>query len=265
MVTGGNGPLATLCGRRCAIGVLAKSILAGVGIGAIVWSVIVIPAFWSENGLPELAIHVIDGEKYRSDILEALVTAEQGSSIPPSARGWVAAIRLRLAEEAVAADDTKSSDARVAALGSAIDAALSAAPTDSFMWLSLYWQRNFQEGFAQEHLRYLRSSYSLGRNEAWIAIRRNPLALAVFPELPADLAEAAVSEFVGLIRSDLFERAADILAGPGWPERHILLARLGELPEPLRRRFADVLYARGLDNVAVPGVKPPPLPPWQHK
>ena len=64
-----------------------------------------------------------------------------------------------------------------------------------------------------QDLTLLRMSYWSGPNEAWIAVRRNSLALGVFPSLPGDLAEQALSEFVGLVRSGLYSACGKY---PGW-------------------------------------------------
>ena len=138
------------------------------------------------------------------------------------------------------------------------------APSDPYQWLVLFWLNNTRSGFKSEHLHYLQTSYALGPQEGWIAIKRNRLTLAVFPSLSADLKEMAISEFVGLVRSQLYAEAVDILAGPGWQTRLILLGRLKELKEPDRRTLAKLLDDRNLDDVPVPGTEQQPRRAWQH-
>jgi hypothetical protein len=107
-------------------------------------------------------------------------------------------------------------------------------------------------------------SYELGRYEGWIALKRNRLALAIFPSLPGDLAELAVSEFVALVRSGLYAEAADIVAGPGKMLRGALFSRLKDLSDSQRREFAKVLYVADLSDVPIPGYAPPPPRPWRR-
>jgi hypothetical protein len=105
-------------------------------------------------------------------------------------------------------------------------------------------------------------SYQLGPNEGWIALKRNPIALANFATLPPDLAEAGISEFVALVRSHLYSEAGDIVAGQARPIRGLLFARLWDIKEADRQAFANLLYDRGLDDIPVPGTAPPVRHPW---
>ena len=79
--------------------------------------------------------------------------------------------------------------------------------------------------------------------------------MGVFQSLPSDLAEQGRSEFVGLVRSDLYEEASNILAGPGWAIHEQLLSRLAPLDEAHRRGFSRALSSKDLDGVTVPGVE----------
>jgi hypothetical protein len=105
-------------------------------------------------------------------------------------------------------------------------------------------------------------SYWSGPNEAWIAVRRNPLALSVFVSLPGDLAEQALLEFIRLVRSGLYADASNILAGPGWAIHEQLLSRLAEVDEADRRGLARALRSKDLEGVTVPGVEERPTRPF---
>jgi len=61
--------------------------------------------------------------------------------------------------------------------------------------------------------------------------------------LSPDIAENAVKEFVRLVGSRFFAEAADILAGPGWPIRDILLSGLGGVDQVDRQIFAEIVYS----------------------
>jgi hypothetical protein len=226
----------------------------------------VLPTVWSEEAISQVAPHLIAGEAYKPEILAALEARldDRGSAgLRASALGKAAVIRLRHAEDALGNGDRPTIDARLDSLGRAVDDALANAPADSFLWLVLFWLDNTRDGPQPGHLRYLRMSYALGPHEAWIAVKRNRLALAGFPTLPADLAEASISEFVGLVRSGLYTEAADIAAGPGLPIRAILFDRLKDLSEVDRRALARLLHDRDLDDVPVPGTEPLPQRPWR--
>ena len=110
-------------------------------------------------------------------------------------------------------------------------------------------------------------SYDIGRYEGWIAIKRNRLALAYYPAMPSDLAEIAISEFVGLVRWGFAREAANIAAGPGRSHRSILFSRLKDLKVEQRRPFAQVMYGRystmcgAWDRPATPANSHACLPP----
>ena len=115
----------------------------------------------------------------------------------------------------------------------------------------LAWVNNVREGPKPEQLTFLRLSYRLGPNEGWIAVRRNRLLLAMFPGLPSDLADAAVSEFGRMVDSWLYWETIAIFTGPGWPIRDRLLASLRDVGERQREAFAIQLYAEGYDVTVI--------------
>ena len=114
-------------------------------------------------------------------------------------------------------------------MGDVIRSSLSCAPADPFLWLALYSVEVTENGFKPDYLKYLRLSYRLGPQEGWIALKRNPLAFAVFQQLPPDLGENAVNEFVAmLLESRFIDQAAEILIGPAWPERELILSQVAQ-------------------------------------
>ena len=99
-------------------------------------------------------------------------------------------------------------------------------------------------------------SYQLGPNEGWVALKRNPVAFANYEGLPPDLVTKAITEFLALINSEFYEQAVDILSGPAWQLRDIIIPHLAGLPDRRREAFAKAVYARGLE-VKMPGIKQP--------
>jgi hypothetical protein len=140
-------------------------------------------------------------------------------------------------------DAQNGSEEQLASSRSAISKSLICSPSDSFLWLSLFWVDAHSVPQLQK-LEYLRLSYTLGPNEGWIALKRNWLAFENFGRLPPDLAEAAVDEFVDLVKSGFAERAAEILDGPAWPVRDRLLSRLKDVDERQRQDLEYFLSKR---------------------
>jgi hypothetical protein len=246
---------------------IARLILAITGVLAMAWAVAVIPVFYSENTIVDVAGAVIAGEAFKAEVLAAVGarTEDNGhSTLRSSVQGKAAVIRLRQAEDAIRAGDPELVKQKLESLGRGVQETLRNAPDDPFLWLARFWLDTTRNGLRPDSLPFLQMSYDLGPYEGWIAIQRNRVALAAFPALTSDLAERAISEFVGLVRWGLIPDAADIAAGIAPPLRRVLFARLKDLSYEQRRAFASAIYGRELDDVPVPGIAPPtnqvPLP-----
>lgn len=243
---------------------LIRAFMVFISIAAIAWVVDVIPKFWTETAFKEVAANIIAGETYRPELIDSLNMRLEKKRLRPSMFSQAAIIRLSLVEHTIDTGEHQNLDRKLDALNESVVQALTSEPTDPFQWLIYFWLKNYRYGFKADYLDYLKMSYVLGPYEAWIALRRNRLALAIFPNLPADIAEFATSEFVGLVRSRFISAAADIVAGAGWPVRHILFARLKDIPEQDRRSLArNLYYDKKLDDVGVPGIDLRERRPWR--
>jgi hypothetical protein len=244
----------------------ARSFVVIFGCVAIWWGVVEFPVFWRESSTERIANQIIGGAPFKSEILGRqfpfIDGIETSAYCRPVTLRSAAIIRLRMAEIAISANDPHQIDQHLKSLGAGIRSSLSCSPANPFLWVVLFWIENTQKGADPTYLKHLRMSYELGPNEGWIALKRNPIALAFFPALPPDLAEAAVSEFVALVRSHLYSEAIDIIAGPARSIRDLLFARLKDINEADRKAFANLLYDRGFDDISIPGIVPPPQYPW---
>ena len=248
---------------------MAKSawrFLIGIlGICAIAWAISAFFVHRTDALLADIARRILLGDKFNTAQLSAMKSKLDTSPVRPvqaSALSNDAIIRLLFLEHDLKAGSQPPSASDIDELQTVVSAALAQSPTNSFMWLTDLWLKRLRGSSAERSSNLLRMSYWSGPNEAWIAIRRNPLALGLFPSLPGDLGEQAISEFVRLVRSGLYADAANILSGPGWAIREQLLGRLAPVEEADRRAFAKVLAARDLDGVSVPGVDERPSRPF---
>lgn len=233
--------------------------LVGIGAAAIIWSALAFPTFWAEASIDHVAAHIIMGEKFRSEVLKALdAEASLSARSSPSPARWlrsVAVIKLRRAELALESGNQTDIQVAFASLDQSIQRTLLNAPSESFLWLTLFWSQNTSEGFRLDHLDFLKMSYLCGAHEGWVAARRNRFAIALFPQLSRSLAVAALTEFRELVASDYINEAAQILVGPGWRIRDQLLDELMQVPEYERQSLANKVYDLGYD-VTVPGIEP---------
>jgi len=222
-----------------------------------------LPAFARQVPIQRVATHVLNGDPFKSRVLAELMpqveAAERTEPCSPAVMRSAAIIRTRMAEQAIA--DGDDIDARLNALRDSIRRSLACSPADPFLWVVLYWVEINRNGFQPDYLKYLRLSYQLGPNEGWIALRRNGYALAIFHQLPPDIADMALSEFPRLLDAGFYAETVAIFIGPGWRERNILLPRLKDVAERHRQAFSKALYKLGYD-VNVPGIARPDPRPW---
>ena len=242
-----------------------RCLIAGVGVCAILWAIDVIPSYRTDAPLTDTAQRIISGDKFNAGQLSAMkrqMDAVPAKPLQASSLRSVSVIHLLLLENELRAGNRQPSGADLVEIRTVVDAALAQSPTNSFMWLADLWLKRLRGETANGGLDLLRMSYWSGPNEAWIAVRRNPLALGIFASLPNELREHALSEFVGLVRSGLYADASNFLAGPGWTIREQLLGRLVQVDEVDRRRFAKALASKDLDGVTVPGLDERPSRPF---
>jgi hypothetical protein len=249
------------------IPIIGRVYLIGLGILAVLWTLQIFSTVWRAPTLERLASRIIEGYPYKVDDLLDFIPliddVERGTVCRPASLRSAAVIRLRLAEEAIKAADRPKLDKTVDDLVVSIQNSLRCAPADSFLWLVLYWAESTRHGFHPRYFDYLALSYKLGPYEGWVALKRSRFALAVFEQLPAAIAEQSIAEFAGLVNSNFYREAAEILIGPGWHVRDRLLQGLTTISERKRVDFEKQVYQLGYD-VEVPGVTRPEARPWQH-
>jgi hypothetical protein len=224
----------------------------GLGLAALGWASFVAPIAWRQAAMAPLATKILAGERFAPGVLEpylaaAQLDAGQGLCQPVTERA-LAVVRLRLAEEAISDGERNLIEQTQSDGEAAIRRSLSCAPTDPFLWFALFWMQNSRTGLAADNFRSLRMSYRVGANEGWLAIRRNRIAMALYPALPSDLKQAATDEFVQLVKSDFITEAADILAGSARPVSSILLPRLQGMDEKKLRFLGILLAGHGMDD-----------------
>ncbi|WP_128918051.1 hypothetical protein [Bradyrhizobium nanningense] len=160
---------------------------------------------------------------------------------------------LSVAEDA-ALKNTGERDHHRAAADEKIRASLLLNPSDSFLWFVWYSLKMSVEGFDERSLRYLEFSYASAPLEAWIALRRNSVGLAVLPLVGEEARQRILLEFAALVDGGFHQAAAINLTGVGWSERVLLLSTLTHVDIIAREAFARVLAREGV-KVSVPGVQ----------
>lgn len=243
----------------------ARLIIGIFGVAAVGWTVFVLPRFWSQATISQAAARIIAGDVYTPDAMAALEQSlwpDRSLALRPAVLGPASIILLRQTEEAIARADLQPLNSRLTVLHDAVTHAILNAPEDSYEWLALFWLESYLYGFDAQQLRYLQMSYAIGPQEGWVAVKRNRIVLGLYATLTNDLKEAAVNEFVGLVRSQFYADAADIVSDSTPAVREALSARLAQLPNPDRQSFAKVLTDKGFFDMDVPGVNTARSRPW---
>lgn len=237
-----------------------------LAILTILWVAISFPKFWTESVVFQSARRIIAGDSYSQDAL-----AKLGSSIEltgnlsarPSVLESLAVVHLRLVEEMVARGEPREVDKRMALLDRTITSALTSSSFSSYQWLALYWVRNRSNGYSPQYLEYLQMSYDTGPLEGWVALRRSRIALGMYAVLNDQLREAALSEYVGLVRSQFFVDAAEIFGNSTPIVRTALIAKLDQLKETDRQALVKIISEKGYWDASLPGVNLVPSRPWR--
>jgi hypothetical protein len=228
----------------------------GVGLIAVFWGASQFSAFRNDKSIEKIAARILAGDPFKAEILQNQILRskqiEKMSLCRPSALRGVGIVRLRVAD---ATSDLSGEPVEIrtnAAVGS-IRSSLACSPEDPFFWLVLFGLET------PAPLSYLRASYRLGPNEGWIALKRNPVAFAQFSQLPVDLRNIVMREFLGVLEMGLYEEAVKILIGPAWNQKELVLSQLDRVARRHRQGLSDGLTAAGYD-VPVPGVERGNLP-----
>jgi hypothetical protein len=248
-----------LTGRMNALHLVVHSFFVILGCIAVWWGIMQLRVYWRDYSIERIGSRILAGDPYKVETLAQQIPTidriKQSAYCRPAALRSTAIIQLRMLEVAASPDDYQYFAERQRSTN-LIRRSLSCLPADPFLWLALYSVEVTETGIKPDDLNYLRLSYQLGMREGWIALKRNPLAFKVFQQLPPDLQENAVNEFIAMLRDihpEFSEQAAEILIGPAWSERELILSHLAGLTDGERRRFAQALHSRGYD-LNVPGI-----------
>jgi hypothetical protein len=226
-----------------------RVLLFALGLTGILWGSSEFSMLRRETTISTIAKRIITGEPFKPEILLNQVSLPEQVESQATCRAVTvrsaAVIRLRLAEISDNPRLAPALDRKNSAV-EAIRNSLECSPADPFLWLVL---------FALEPsapLGYLSASYRLGRNEGWIALKRNPVAFAEFDELPDDLRGIVVQEFLRILDMELYDEAVKIFVGAAWDKRELILSRMEHISLRHRQELAVRLAAAGYD-VSIPG------------
>lgn len=243
----------------------ARAVLLLLSLVALWWSTTVLPTARFTASALNLTERIMADERFKrgplSEILAQIESAARGVVAQASVSRAQALIRIELAEKAMQQKGADEVDRETIAAEGNVKSSLALNPADSFLWMLLYSIATTRNGFDPIHIKYIEQSYQSGPREGWVALRRNPLALAAFPLLDVSLRRMAVTEFAQIVDADLTNEAALILEGTGWTHRDALLAALSQADFVSRLNLYKRLSQDGL-KLQITGI-PYDERPWR--
>lgn len=242
-----------------------RPVIVVCGLTAILWATVAIRAYSKDAPLAYTAKAILSGDKFNSKQMESIkeqivVTSDLREA---SALSGAAVVRMFLLENEIKSGNREISVLDYERLQANVSEALARSPTDSFMWLAAFWLKRLRnDELTTDDFNLLRMSYRSGPNEGWIVFKRIPLALGASEKAPADLADKALWDIIGLVRSGFYWEAAGIFEGLGSDVRNQTLSRLLRVDLSSRRAFARALADKGISGLVIPGVEDRPFRPF---
>lgn len=244
---------------RTAQRIWVRGLLLFCGFFGAAWSVLALPSFRLAESVRDMSTRIIAGQNFKlgplSDMSARIESAPQSHFLhhPDIARAD-ALISISSADNAMQrATSTEVGTEKGSAI-SKLRGALSANPSDSFLWFLLYSTSVAQTGFDAAAFQYLRRSYASGPHEGWIALERNKQSLATFNFLDSVTQDLVVAEFAEMVDADFIEDTASNLLGAGWSQKDRLAAALGNTNVVFRKALYNRLAYAGI-KLRIPGIE----------
>ncbi|WP_404543550.1 hypothetical protein [Bradyrhizobium sp. USDA 223] len=237
---------------------LLRGLWLSLGLAGIIWSVALLPAFWSGATAKAVVARILANDRFKRGTLSEVLASMQATPGPAMWRTDLvraeALLRLRIADEMVGRKSSEDADLDATAAEDRLKSSLALNPTDSLLWSVLFSLNISGGGFDARAVGFLDQSYATGPFEGGIALRRNRLALAAFPVLPDSIRNRTVAEFRSMVDSEFTEDAALNLMGAGWTHKERLLASLEGVDAVPREALAKRLMRDGV-MIKIPGVR----------
>jgi hypothetical protein len=250
------------------MGIVFSAGIRILGLAGVIWGLLLLPRLTQLGPLNRITAEILQHHSFAQPVLLAeadrISLSTKSRLCNPSELHNAVVLHLAILEGAIKSGDQTKAEPAYGGLHDMVEAALACTPSDAFAWLTLFWLDSSRRSISAANAQYLRLSYTLAPNEAWIALWRSKLAFSVFEQLPEDLAEDALNEFVRLVDTGrLYPEMATIFTQAGLSAKGRIVERLANADAIARSLFARTLYDMG-SEIEIPNTRMPGLRSWER-
>jgi hypothetical protein len=223
---------------------VSRGIVAVIGCGGLLWGGLALTRSQGIDDLRGIEGRVLSSEAFSANALTSILDSSASmalSACNTHAQRALLLVEMLLADAALRAGMTAKFDRHTASLEARGRRVLGCNPLDSFAWLVMYNMELLHGRSNGASLNLLKMSYDASPHEAWISIRRNPVAVRSLTIAAGSLQNQIVSEFLHLIRDGFSDAAAMSYVRATEPGQAMFRAHLSRLDPAQRNAFDDAL------------------------
>jgi hypothetical protein len=223
---------------------VSRSFLALIGCGGLIWGGLTVNGSMVADDLRRTEDRALRSEAFSESALTSILDSSASvaiSACDTHAQRALLLVEMLLADAKLRSGATAKFDRHLASLEARGRRVLGCNPLDSFAWLLMYNTELVHGRSNDASLKFLKMSYDSSPHEAWISVRRNPVAVASLLVASAPLRDQIVAEFLHLIRDGFSDAAAVSYAGAAERGKALLLTHLDNLDPAQRAAFDDVV------------------------
>jgi hypothetical protein len=225
---------------------LLRGTIGLIALVGLCWGIGNVVRGTTDEDFREIEAHLLRYESYRpAAAAEALESpaAREASPCEAHIQRALLLLEIPLADAALHAGLTEEFDRRTESLEQRARRLLSCVPRDSLAWL-VEFGLAVQHGVIDEHsFELLATSYDTSPHEAYIAVRRIPLAIPVIGSAPGPIRQRILTEFRNLVRDGFLDIPAQAYLKAPEKIRTQLQTEIGQLDARSQRRFSDTLQS----------------------
>lgn len=210
---------------------VTKAGAAVLSLIGLVWGLIALPTSGTSDYLRALGEGLLRSKTYNAKAMseiEMLASPKLGAC-DVHAHNALLLIEIRLAEISLRIGDVSTFDQKVEAAKARVGEVLRCSPRQSFIWLSAFGIEVLQGRLSERTFAMLKMSYETSPNEAWIAIRRNPIASRFLSKTDETLRQMIIVEFEKLVTDGFYKEAAHSFLNASEDSRNTLEERIKRL------------------------------------